>query len=334
MAGKKQDSGLLAIKAINKFPNSSKQSIAAYLYTNHPTVYNSVDHARRIIRNYTNGTSLRMKKQIVHETNFTAHNPYGLPAAKERESLLVHLPAHLNNILWISDIHFPNHNVNAINTALQYGKDNKVNCIVIGGDLLDNEPFSRHEGNPPPTSTDVRDWFDMAENFLFMLKEKFPECEIYFMEGNHDAWYKRFLISKCAVIFQDEYYTLQSRLGLRDKNIAWIPDTQILMAGILPLMHGHKVVKASKTPASALFNKILYPMLIGHCHQTMEVFKYNAVNGNITKCYSTGCLCTLTPAYDPLNPNHNLGFARIIVSLDGNFKVENKKIDPTTFEIS
>ena len=143
MAGKKQDSGLLAIKAINKFPNSSKQSIAAYLYTNHPTVYNSVDHARRIIRNYTNGTSLRMKKQIVHETNFTAHNPYGLPAAKERESLLVHLPAHLNNILWISDIHFPNHNVNAINTALQYGKDNKVNCIVIGGDLLDNEPFSR-----------------------------------------------------------------------------------------------------------------------------------------------------------------------------------------------
>jgi len=334
MAGKKKDSGLLAIKAINKFPNSSKQSIAAYLYTNNPTIYNSVDHARRIIRNYTSEKSRQsIESRVEHNTNFTAINPYGLPQAKEKEDLMVDLPAHLNNILWISDIHFPNHNVNALSQALKYGKDNKVNCIIIGGDLLDNEPFSRHDGTPPPSSTDVRDWFDMAENFLITLKEKFPECEIYFMEGNHDAWYKRFLISKCAVIFQDEYYTLQSRLGLRDKKVTFVPETQVLMAGKLPMMHGHKVVKASVQPAKALHNKILRSMLIGHCHQTMEFTVTDPLERKMTTCYSTGCLCDLAPGYDPLNKSHNLGFARIVVSLDGNYKVENKRIDSTTYEI-
>ena len=334
MAGKKKDSGLLAIKAINKFPNSSKQSIAAYLYTNNPTVYNSIDHARRIIRNYTSETSRQsIESRIEHTSNFTAINPYGLPQAKQKEELMVDLPAHLNNILWISDIHFPNHNVNALSQALKYGKDNKINCIIIGGDLLDNEPFSRHDGTPPPSSTDVRDWFDMAENFLITLKEKFPECEIYFMEGNHDAWYKRFLISKCAVIFQDEYYTLQSRLGLRDKKVVWIPETQVLMAGKLPMMHGHKVVKASVQPAKALHNKILRSMLIGHCHQTMEFTVIDTLDRTMTTCYSTGCLCDLAPGYDPLNKSHNLGFARVEIRDGGNYRVHNKRIDYFTKQI-
>jgi hypothetical protein len=105
------------------------------------------------------------------------------------------------------------------------------------------------------------------------------------------------------------------------------------MAGKLPLMHGHKVVKASVQPAKALHNKILRSMLIGHCHQTMEFTVTDPLDRTMTTCYSTGCLCDLAPGYDPLNKSHNLGFARIIVSLEGNYKVENKRIDSTTYEI-
>jgi hypothetical protein len=199
--------------------------------------------------------------------------------------------------------------------------------------LLDNEPFTNHDA-PPPNSSDVRDWFQMTEDFLDMLLEEF-KCPIYFVEGNHDAWYMRYLMKKAPVLFNDQYYTLSARLKLRDKGIVWIPQTSVLMIGKLPVTHGHMIVKgffSPVNPAKGVYNKIKGSMLIGHCHTTSEHSESN-LQGDLNTTYSIGCLCTLAPDYDPFNCKHNLGFARVIVQENGNYRVENKRIDQNTYEV-
>jgi predicted phosphodiesterase len=327
---KKQD---IAIKALTEFPKLSKNAIVTYLLETYPTYFSDYENTRSIVRKVTGAQGQsRLKYKVVD------HNPdyitqYQLPQSKGEKRKFIDLPKECSNILVISDIHFPNHDVKALGKALEYGKVNNINCIVINGDLLDNEPFTNHDA-PPPNTSDVRDWFQMTEDFLDMLIKEF-KCPIYFVEGNHDNWYMRYLMKKAPVLFNDQYYTLSARLKLREKGIVWIPQTSVLMIGKLPVTHGHMIVKgffSPVNPAKGVYDRIGSSMLIGHCHTTSEYSK-SVLKGDLNTTYSIGCLCTLAPDYDPFNCKHNLGFARVIVQENGNYRVENKRIDQNTYEV-
>jgi len=327
---KKQD---LAIKALTEFPKMSKSSIVRYLLETYPTIFHDYENTRTIVRKVTGSKGKGELKYKVVDHNPDIETQYQLPKSKGEKRKFIELPQECNNILIISDIHFPNHDVIALGKALEYGKANNVNCIVINGDLLDNEPFTNHDA-PPPNSSDVRDWFQMTEDFLDMLISEF-KCPIYYIEGNHDAWYMRYLMKKAPVLFNDQYYTLSARLKLREKGIVWIPQTSVLMIGKLPVTHGHMIVKgffSPVNPAKGVYNKIKGSMLIGHCHTTSEHSESN-LQGDLNTTYSIGCLCTLAPDYDPFNCKHNLGFARVVVQENGNYRVENKRIDQNTYEV-
>jgi predicted phosphodiesterase len=327
---KKQD---IAIKALIEFPKLSKNAIVTYLLETYPTYFSDYENTRSIVRKVTGaqGESRLKYKVVDHKPDIETQ--FNLPQSKGEKRNFIDLPKECNNILIISDIHFPNHDVKALGKALEYGKTNKINCIVINGDLLDNEPFTNHDA-PPPNSSDVRDWFQMTEDFLDMLLEEF-KCPIYFVEGNHDNWYMRYLMKKAPVLFNDQYYTLSARLKLREKGIVWIPQTSVLMIGKLPVTHGHMIIKgffSPVNPAKGVYNKIKGSMLIGHCHTTSEHSESN-LQGDLNTTYSVACLCTLAPNYDPFNCKHNLGFARVIVQENGNYRVENKRIDQNTYEV-
>jgi predicted phosphodiesterase len=303
------------------------------LLETYPTYFSDYENTRSIVRKVTGaqGESRLKYKVVDHKPDIETQ--FNLPQSKGEKRNFIDLPKECNNVLIISDIHFPNHDVKALGKALEYGKTNKINCIVINGDLLDNEPFTNHDA-PPPNSSDVRDWFQMTEDFLDMLLEEF-KCPIYFVEGNHDNWYMRYLMKKAPVLFNDQYYTLSARLKLREKGIVWIPQTSVLMIGKLPVTHGHMIVKgffSPVNPAKGVYNKIKGSMLIGHCHTTSEHSESN-LQGDLNTTYSIGCLCTLAPDYDPFNCKHNLGFARVIVQENGNYRVENKRIDQKTYEV-
>jgi predicted phosphodiesterase len=296
-------------------------------------MFDDYENTRSIVRKVTGaqGESRLKYKVVDHKPDIETQ--FNLAKSKGEKRKFVELPKECHNILVISDIHFPNHDVKALGKALEYGKANNINCIVINGDLLDNEPFTNHDA-PPPNTSDVRDWFQMTEDFLEMLISEF-KCPIYYIEGNHDNWYMRYLMKKAPVLFNDQYYTLSARLKLREKGIVWIPQTSVLMIGKLPVTHGHMIVKgffSPVNPAKGVYNKIKGSMLIGHCHTTSEHSESN-LQGDLNTTYSIGCLCTLAPDYDPFNCKHNLGFARVIVQENGNYRVENKRIDQNTYEV-
>ena len=319
----------LAKEALQKFPESSKRAIANYLCETYPLLFTSFEDARSVV----NKNTLYHNDKLDRSKNtFSPENPYGLPDSKAQIRKFVDIKD-CKKILWLSDIHFPNQDNDALTAALKYGQEHKIDCIVLGGDILDNEPFTSHDA-PPPIYSDVRRWFEDVEQFLINLKKVF-NCPIHWIEGNHDNWYKRYLMKKSPVLFHDEYYTLSSRLKLREIGIVWHDQNVILMAGKLPMTHGHMIVKgffSPVNPAKGVYNKIKSSMLIGHCHTTSE-HSESVLNHELTTTYSTGCLCTLAPDYDPFNCKHNLGFAMIEVRDNGNYRVHNKRIDYFTKEI-
>lgn len=317
------DKGKIVIQVLKEFPNTSNRAIANYLVDKYPLIFPDVENARKLIQKKLG----RDNCSVTKETNFSGHNPYGLPDAVEIKEKSYRIPKVNDKILWVSDIHFPNHDQQALTVALKYGKDNGANCIVIGGDLLDNTPFTSFL-HAPFNKNDVRDWFDMAEGFIQILRREFPNALIVWIEGNHDQWYERYLIKNSPVLFGDEYYQLENRLHLNKYGVKYLKQNVICKAGKLDLLHGHTIVKGVFSPVNAArgaFNKAKSSLMIGHCHQTSEHTESN-LRGDIITCFSTGCLCTLNPDYDPHNTKHNHGFAFIEIGDKGHFKVSNKRI--------
>ncbi len=311
----------LAIEYLYKFPSISKSSIAAKLYNDQSHVFPSVEDARSAIRRVTgaNGDFSSKKVNIPHTPE--------LPPSTMKNREFVDLPISSNKILWLSDIHIPNQDNEALSLAIEYGVKNKINCIVLGGDVLDNTPFTNHDA-PPPSKEDVVNWFEYCQIFLSHLRTKFPKAHIVWIEGNHDNWYVRYLMKKAPMLFDDEYFRLPQRLDLKKYNVDFYEQHIVVRAGKLHMLHGHTIVRGFMAPVNAargVFMRAKSSMIIGHVHSTSNHSETNIKEEPIS-CWSTGCLCTLAPDYDPHNTKHNLGFALILVEENGEFEVINKRI--------
>lgn len=311
----------LAVEYLNKFPSISKSSIAAKLYNDHSHVFNSVEDARMKIRKLTGSAGTEASRTIK-----VAHTP-DLPPSKMKNREFVDLPVSSSKILWLSDIHIPNQDNEALALAIEYGVKNKINCIVLGGDVLDNTPFTNHD-SPPPSADDVVEWFEYCQIFLSHLRTKFPKAHIVWIEGNHDNWYVRYLMKKAPMLFNDEYFRLPQRLNLKKYNVDFYEQHIVVRAGRLHMLHGHTIVRGFMAPVNAargVFMRAKSSMIIGHVHSTSNHSETNIKEEPIS-CWSTGCLCTLAPDYDPHNTKHNVGFAHILVEPNGEFEVINKRI--------
>lgn len=322
----------LAEEYIVKFSGLSHRQIAVRLSQDYPTLYKDIEQARTLVRRAAGKQGKYNRKHLKPEiVEKGKQNPdvlkrWGLIKSKVQKKETYKIPTEYNRILWISDIHFPNHDEEALSLALEYGLMHKANCIIIGGDLLDNTPFTRFR--VPPDRKKAREYFDMTIDFLEALRDNFPEAHIIYMEGNHDRWYVDWLIDHCAVVFDDPYYQLEARLGLEKLNIKYLKENVMVKAGKLPMLHGHTIVKGVFAPVNAARGAYIRSksnLLIGHTHQ-VSMHSEKDINGKATKTWSTGCLCTLSPSYDPHNTKHSHGFAWITTEPNGDFIVNNFEI--------
>jgi len=146
--------GIIAMKYIEKFPNSSKNTLAEKMYNENPLVFNDAEHARTVIRHYTGAMGNKTRKptspNLAMESDFSAQNPYGLPESEEKPSVIYKMPMANNNILVLSDVHLPYQNNKALTLALDYGKKENINpkARFVKGDITDTiiwHTISKHE---------------------------------------------------------------------------------------------------------------------------------------------------------------------------------------------
>lgn len=218
------------------------------------------------------------------------------------------VPKECKKGVWLSDIHFPHQDNNALQIAINHAYKEKVDFIVLGGDILDNTAFSRF--GIETKDEDIAKVFNLAIEWFAGLRKKFPKIPIYWLEGNHDIWFKKYIIANARVLQNDSYFSLESRLKLDAFNIQYLPENIVLKFEDLYLHHGHLYFRGNVSPvcpAKTVFSKTNASSLCGHVHQLSQWFE-KTIEGKRIKCYTTGCLSDLTPTYSPFN-RYTHGFA-------------------------
>ena len=228
-----------------------------------------------------------------------------------------------NNILFLSDIHLPYHDINALTLALDYGKSKEVNTIYLNGDIMDFYQVSFHEKDPSQRNIEYE--FDTMRSFLDLLKKNLPQCKIFYKEGNHESRWERYLRQNAAAVSTMKEFRLDVLLNLRERGVEFIRNKQLVQAGKLNMIHGNEYKGGGGiNVARTLWLRAGDNVIAGDKHKTQSGLKTN-IDKSIVGTWSVGCLCDTNMDYLPFN-EHNLGFAHIIVEPNGMFQVKNYSI--------
>jgi predicted phosphodiesterase len=313
-----------------KYPTYANLKLARIIYAENNIQFANLEAAHKAVRYIEGklGTKLRKnlgdKSLVLEEAR--PYNPYGLPESHQEKRAPFKLPLACNNILLISDLHIPYHDIEAITIALDYGKKEKVNTIFVNGDLIDFHGVSRFDKDPRKRS--VKQEFEAAKQFLVELRKAFPTASIYWLKGNHDLRWEHFLEQKVKEIWDDPYFYLEERLQLNEQKIHLLDDKVLVKAGKLSITHGHHIFKGifvPVSPARGAFLRSKQSVIVGHLHRA-SFHPETDLDGNVIGCWSTGCLCELKPTYSPMVSNSQHGFAHILVEKNGDFTVKNYQI--------
>lgn len=306
-------------KALTETPHVDSRTLAKQLYGKHKLIWNSVETVRNCIRRIRGAHGPESRKLANRIPRIE------IPKADDPGWKTHELPSGIKRWLIISDIHAPYHSKKALGLALEYGRHEGCDGVLILGDLIDFYQLSRFDRDPEVRG--VKGEVDITKRVLDSI-EKVGAKQIIFKQGNHDARLPKYLMQHCPDIYGTvkELCTLQSILGLAQRGIPCIHDKHTLWHRELTLIHGHEggqALMSPVNPARGLFMKYKDNTLGAHSHQTSEHTE-STMRGVDISCYSIGCLCNLRPLYRPIGNKWNHGFA--VLNTGPAWSVENKKI--------
>jgi predicted phosphodiesterase len=220
--------------------------------------------------------------------------------------------------LVMSDIHFPFENRNALDRALEIGVKERVEQIILLGDVIDFHSISRFKKDPK--TRNLKKELQRTRQFFTRLRKLFPKAKIIFMEGNHELRLKHFLWEKAEEFSDLEELTLASLLHFKKYGIIDnIKDT--FKIGDLTLCHGHTLKGTlSAYPSRTAYIAAKTSVLFGHCHR-VSFYETRDINNKTYKSYSLGCLCQLSAEYAP-HSEWTAGCAIIKLMSNNRSKVE------------
>jgi len=247
-----------------------------------------------------------------------------MPATRAAGLPHFHLPTGQKEILFLSDIHSPYHEPTALSLSLDYGVKHKIDTVWINGDYLDMYQASTHERLP--SMAQIREEFEVGRALLEHIRSIFPNAQIYWLEGNHEKRWSRYLARKAPEVFGDPEWEIPVRMKIAELGIHWIPNGTLCHFGKLHVIHGNEFKGGGGVnPARSLFLKAKASTIAGDKHKTGENNE-GSLAGKLITTWSVGCLCELNPGYMPFGHTiWNHGFAHI--SMDGeDFHVRNFRI--------
>jgi len=225
----------------------------------------------------------------------------------------------------LSDIHVPYHDETALKAAVDHLQAEKVDALLLNGDWADFYSISRHEKNPKLRN--FRNELAAGRDLLKWLRQEFPGIRFVAKLGNHEERWASWLWQHAPEISDDPIMGIDNWYGFNNLGIELVGDKRIILAGALPILHGHEKGNGISSPvnqARGAFMRLHHTVLEGHGHRTSTHSEPDMM-GSETVCFSTGCLCDMRPAYARLN-KWNHGAAVVAVHADRSFDVENFRI--------
>lgn len=311
----------------NKYPNMPTLKLARIVYEENKMMFKNVEDARHKLR-YIEGKTgkqnifgpIKDSKYFMQDSR--PYNPYKLPDSDETKFEPFILEAKKVGV--ICDVHAPYHNIVALTTAIDFFKKEKVDAVLILGDLIDFYSLSRYAKDP--RKRHFAQEIAIATQIIMTL-ESTLKAPVYFKYGNHEERYDAYLFMKAKEIVGLEDVELRNIIKKRVPNVTIIEDKRIVKLGDLNAVHGHEFgmggIFSPVNIARGLFLKSKSSAICGHHHRTSEHTE-QTLDGKILTTWSIGCTSEIFPNYMPINSwNHGA----CIVEISGkDFHVRNYRI--------
>ncbi len=230
------------------------------------------------------------------------------------------LPPDVKNLLVLSDVHLPYHNIWALDESINYAIKKKADSILLNGDIMDCYQLSRFQ--PDPRYRNFEQEIEAFKDFIITLKRHVSN-RIYFKLGNHEERYEKIMISRAPEFLSVPAFDFDKILACNELGVQVIKDQRIVYAGRLPIIHGHEVglKYAVVNPARSLFLKTYKSAICSHLHRTSSHTE-QGIDGKTITTWSTGHLSDPHPKWKRIN-NWNHGICRVEIDEVGSFVVVN-----------
>lgn len=215
-------------------------------------------------------------------------------------------------IAFLSDIHLPFEYTNLLNASLEIIKDEKIDTLVLGGDIVDF--YNVASWTIDKTALKITEEFDYVFEFLSKIRKMFPKQEILYIEGNHEERFIKFIFKKADVfapLIQREL-SIPSILQLDKFNIEY--KNEPFPIGKLFYLHGHEKKTMGQIVHIALttLRWLNRSFICGHFHR-FNMFIQREVEKSVKGGFTNGTFLNLkkmpTP-YEKIDTNQ-LGFSII-----------------------
>jgi len=310
--------------AMRRFYHLPSKTIARHiLYTYGDLFDNDLESIRSSIRYYF-GKHGKKHLETLADTSLLRDTIPTKPPPTWRK---IRKPYHLDPGLWLilSDAHIPFHELLALETAVKYGQAEKVDGIFINGDWQDCASISYW----PTVKRRFHEEVEMVIDSLDWLRKEFPKQKIVYKPGNHEYRLPRYYVQNAPELIESPLAAMETIIGFEERKIEFLDYFQIVMAGKLPIIHGHEILGLSRTvnPARGLFLKAKTFAACSHLHTTSQ-HTGKTLQGELLTTWSFGCLCDLSPDWNPFGNDWNWGFGLVEVRDKGDFEVQNLRILP------
>lgn len=314
----------IARKIIKEFTTEqgvqhSKKKLGQILFQRHPDLFKDAEEGRVSIRQVT-GAGGKFKTSKMKQVEWKG---VVLPEPEKEDYTKVQVDQ--KKIAILSDIHFPYYDKKALDSALKTSFNFSPDCIILNGDIIDVYHLSNFEKDPKKRSFSYE--LSMLKSFFEQLRNMFPKARIIYKSGNHDDRYERFILNRIPELIDLNFLTLENVVEAKNWGIEVVKNKRVIKIGhTLNVIHGHELRAGIISPvniARGFFLRTKASTLGGHHHRTSEHIEHD-LNGQFIGCFSTGCLCGLTPHYMPIN-SHNHGFS-LVENYGQDFHVRNLKI--------
>ena len=299
------------------------RTVAKNLHIDHPEHFRSVEVARSALRDRRGANGRAPLKSYGKERKLSTIAEGISKLRRQLPEKDLDITIKDAQVLVINDLHIPYHDPEAVSIALEYCEPD---VIILNGDIVDFygiSRFSREIGRMT-----VNDELAELRKFLQLLRDEFPDTRIIYKIGNHEERLWSYLLSQAKEIRDLDALKFENISGCKDLGIE-IVRTKRIMLGKLSLLHGHELphgMVAPVNPARGVYLRTHASTMVGHHHQVSH-HSENDLNNKAIGCWSVGCLCRLTPEYNPFAyTKWSHGFAVVDVDSRGMFTVHNKMI--------
>lgn len=320
----------LAIKLCDEHPTAASKSLARRLYEENIERFPSFEAAYCCIRRVRGNAGERNRKNMNATKHYRENGKSGWRPECPPSQAEEWLPFDLGNgirVANLSDIHVPYHSKKAVEAAVGYCiKKFRPTHWLFNGDITDFFSISRWDKDPKKRDLVLE--IDTTEELFAWICGRSKGTRKILKKGNHEERWDHYLWNKAPEIWGLNDVQLHNILHLDKYGIEVVGDHRPVLAGALPIFHGHELgrngIANPVNPARSAFLRSHHTILVGHSHQTSGHADTNLWHDE-TFCWSTGCLCSLTPDYARIN-RWNWGFAVVDVASDGSFDVKNLRI--------